>query len=315
MRRVAKRYSEEREIAPNKNKYNSKFMAVFKSEDFKITKAIKLQDFPTEIETTLKDKEKEKMLDEVQQPLSELQDVMYAHNRYGVLICLQGMDTSGKDSLIREVFKEFNPRGVVVHSFKTPNSTELEHDYLWRHYLALPEKGKFAVFNRTHYENVLVTRVHPEYILNENLPGIEKVEDITPEFWENRFEQINNFEKHITQNGTIVLKFFFYMSKEEQRKRLLRRLEEEEHHWKFSPGDLKERERWDDYMKYYEEAINKTSKPHAPWYVIPADDKEMARYMVGRIIWEEMQKYTDIKEPALDEKVKLNFAEYKKQLE
>ncbi|MFC4817252.1 MULTISPECIES: PPK2 family polyphosphate kinase [unclassified Flavobacterium] len=290
-------------------------MAVFKSEDFKITKAIKLQDFPTEIETTLKDKEKEKMLDEVQQPLSELQDVMYAHNRYGVLICLQGMDTSGKDSLIREVFKEFNPRGVVVHSFKTPNSTELEHDYLWRHYLALPEKGKFAVFNRTHYENVLVTRVHPEYILNENLPGIEKVEDITPEFWENRFEQINNFEKHITQNGTIVLKFFFYMSKEEQRKRLLRRLEEEEHHWKFSPGDLKERERWDDYMKYYEEAINKTSKPHAPWYVIPADDKEMARYMVGRIIWEEMQKYTDIKEPALDEKVKLNFAEYKKQLE
>ena len=290
-------------------------MAAFKSEDFKITKPIKLNDFPTEIETTLKDKEKEKMLDEVQQPLSELQDVMYAHNRYGVLICLQGMDTSGKDSLIREVFKEFNPRGVVVHSFKTPNSTELEHDYLWRHYLALPEKGKFAVFNRTHYENVLVTRVHPEYILNENLPGIEKIEDITPEFWENRFEQINNFEKHITQNGTIVLKFFFYMSKEEQRKRLLRRLEEAEHHWKFSPGDLKERERWDDYMKYYEEAINKTSKPNAPWYIIPADDKEMARYMVGRIIWEEMQKYTDIKEPALDEKVKLNFAEYKKQLE
>lgn len=290
-------------------------MAAFNTDDFKITKSFKLADFSTEIETNLKDKEKEKMLDEVQQPLSELQDVMYAHNRYGVLICLQGMDTSGKDSLIREVFKEFNPRGVVVHSFKTPNSTELEHDYLWRHYLALPEKGKFSVFNRTHYENVLVTRVHPEYILNENLPGIEKVEDITPSFWENRFEQINNFEKHITQNGTIVLKFFFYMSKEEQRKRLLRRLEEEEHHWKFSPGDLKERERWDDYMKYYEEAINKTSKPNAPWYIIPADDKEMARYMVGKIIWEEMQQYTDIKEPALDEKVKANFAEYKKQLE
>lgn len=289
-------------------------MTAFNSQDFKITKPFKLSDFPTEIETSLKDKEKEKMLDEVQKPLSEWQDVMYAHNRYGVLICLQGMDTSGKDSLIREVFKEFNPRGVVVHSFKTPTSTELEHDYLWRHYLALPEKGKFAVFNRTHYENVLVTRVHPEYILNENLPGIEKVEDITPEFWENRFEQINNFEKHITQNGTIVLKFFFYMSKEEQRKRLLRRLEEEEHHWKFSPGDLKERERWDDYMKYYEEAINKTSTPNAPWYIIPSDDKEMARYMVGKIIWEEMQKYTDVNEPPLDEKVKVNFAEYKKQL-
>ncbi|GAA4775613.1 MULTISPECIES: PPK2 family polyphosphate kinase [Flavobacterium] len=290
-------------------------MTAFNSQDFKITKPFKLSDFPTEIETSLKDKEKEKMLDEVQKPLSEWQDVMYAHNRYGVLICLQGMDTSGKDSLIREVFKEFNPRGVVVHSFKTPNSTELEHDYLWRHYLALPEKGKFSVFNRTHYENVLVTRVHPEYILNENLPGIEKVEDIKPEFWENRFEQINNFEKHITQNGTIVLKFFFYMSKEEQRKRLFRRLEEEEHHWKFSPGDLKERERWDDYMKYYEEAINKTSKPNAPWYIIPSDDKEMARYMVGRIIWEEMQKYTDVKEPPLDEKIKANFAEYKKQLD
>lgn len=290
-------------------------MAVFNPDDFKITGPFKILNFPTELKVTIDDDEKEDKLDKVQQKLSEWQDIMYAHNRYGVLICLQGMDTSGKDSLIREVFKEFNPRGVVVHSFKTPNSTELEHDYLWRHYLALPEKGKFAVFNRTHYENVLVTRVHPEYILNENLPGIEKVEDITPQFWENRFEQINNFEKHITQNGTIVLKFYFHMSKEEQRKRLLRRLEEEEHHWKFSPGDLKERERWDDYMKFYEEAINKTSKPHAPWFVIPADDKEMARYMVGKIIWEEMQKYADVKEPELDEKVKANFAEYRKQLE
>ena len=289
-------------------------MALFNPDNFKITVPFQINDFPTVLQTYIDDEEKEEKLDKVQEKLSELQDIMYAHNRYGVLICLQGMDTSGKDSLIREVFKEFNPRGVVVHSFKTPNSTELEHDYLWRHYLALPEKGKFAVFNRTHYENVLVTRVHPEYILNENLPGIEKVEDITPEFWENRFEQINNFEKHITQNGTIVLKFYFHMSKEEQRKRLLRRLEEEEHHWKFSPGDLKERERWDDYMKYYEEAINKTSKPHAPWYVIPSDDKEMARYMVAKIIWEEMQQYTDIKEPELDAKVKADFETYRQQL-
>lgn len=289
-------------------------MALFNPDNFKITVPFQINDFPTVLQTHIDDEEIEERLDKVQEKLSELQDVMYAHNRYGVLICLQGMDTSGKDSLIREVFKEFNPRGVVVHSFKTPNATELEHDYLWRHYLALPEKGKFAVFNRTHYENVLVTRVHPEYILNENLPGIEKVEDIIPEFWENRFEQINNFEKHIAQNGTIVLKFYFHMSKEEQRKRLLRRLEEEEHHWKFSPGDLKERERWDDYMKYYEEAINKTSKPHAPWYVIPSDDKEMARYMVAKIIWEEMQKYTDIKEPELDEKVKTDFETYRQHL-
>lgn len=283
-------------------------------DDFKVTKKIDLSKTPTNLFNEASEEDKEEKLDKVQAKLSELQDVLYAHNRYGVLICLQGMDTSGKDSLIREVFKEFNPRGVVVHSFKTPNSTELEHDYLWRHYLALPEKGKFAVFNRTHYENVLVTRVHPEYILGENLPGIESVDAITPQFWEDRFEQINNFEKHIKQNGTIVLKFYFHMSKEEQRKRLLRRLEEEEHHWKFSPGDLKERERWDDYMRCYEEAINKTSTEYAPWYIIPSDDKEMARYIVAKIIWEEMQKYTDIKEPELDDKVKANFAIYKKQL-
>ena len=240
---------------------------------------------------------------------------MYAHNRYGVLICLQGIDTSGKDSLIREVFKDFNSRGVVVHSFKTPNSKELEHDYLWRHYLALPEKGKFAVFNRTHYENVLVTRVHPEYILNENLPGLEDFLLITDAFWEKRMEQIRNFEKHITENGTIVLKFFLHMSKEEQRKRLLRRLEEKKHNWKFSVGDLKERERWDDYMQYYEEAINNTSTDYAPWYVIPADDKEMCRYIVGKIIWKEIQKYTDIQIPEMDVKIQENRALYKAILE
>lgn len=283
-------------------------------DDFKVTGKIDLSAIPTNLFNKASDDDKEEKLDKVQEKLSALQDVMYAHNRYGVLICLQGMDTSGKDSLIREVFKEFNPRGVEVYSFKTPNSTELEHDYLWRHYLALPEKGKFAVFNRTHYENVLVTRVHPEYILSENLPGIEKVEDITPQFWENRMEQINNFEKHITQNGTIVMKFYFHMSKEEQRQRLLRRLEEEEHHWKFSPGDLKEREHWDEYMQYYQEAINKTATENAPWYIIPSDDKDMARYIVAKIIWEEMQKHTDIKEPELDDKVKANFQMYKDML-
>lgn len=282
--------------------------------DFKVTDKIKLSRIPTLLNIEANDDEKEEKLDKVQAKLSDLQDVMYSHNKYGVLICLQGMDTSGKDSLIREVFKEFNPRGVVVHSFKTPNSTELEHDYLWRHYIALPEKGKFAIFNRTHYENVLVTRVHPEYILGENLPGIDSVDDITPKFWKNRIEQINNFEKHITQNGTIVMKFYMHLSKEEQRERLLRRLEEEKHHWKFSPGDLKEREHWKEYMQYYEEAINKTSTDYAPWYVIPADDKEMARYIVAKIIWEEMQKYTDIKEPELDDKIKANIEMYKKEL-
>ncbi len=282
--------------------------------DFRVLDKIKLSKTPTELSINADDDDKEEELLKIQQKLSKRQDVMYAHNRYSVLICLQGMDTSGKDSLIREVFKEFNSRGVVVHSFKTPNSTELEHDYLWRHYLALPEKGKFTVFNRTYYENVLVTRVHPEYILSERLPGIEKVEDITPKFWENRMKQINKFEKHITQNGTIVLKFFLHLSKEEQRKRLLNRLESGEDNWKFSVGDLKERECWDDYMKYYEEAINNTSTEYAPWFVIPADDKEMARVIVAKIIWEEMQKLTDIKEPELDPEVKANIDLYKDQL-
>jgi PPK2 family polyphosphate:nucleotide phosphotransferase len=283
-------------------------------DDFKVTSKINLAQLPTELPTDANEDDLVAELLKVQKKLSKVQDAMYAHNRYGVLICLQGMDTSGKDSLIREVFKEFNPRGVVVHSFKTPNSTELEHDYLWRHYLVLPEKGKFAVFNRTYYENVLVTRVHPEYILGENLPGIEKVDDITPQFWKNRMEQINNFEKHITQNGTIVLKFYFHMSKEEQRKRLLHRLENPEDNWKFSTGDLKEREHWDEYMQYYEEAINATATENAPWYIVPADDKPMMRYIVGKIIWETMQKLTDIKEPELDPKVKVNIAEYKKML-
>ncbi len=283
-------------------------------KDFKVTDKIKLSKISTLLKVKADDDEKEEKLDKVQAKLSDLQDVMYAHNKYGVLICLQGMDTSGKDSLIREVFKEFNPRGVVVHSFKTPNSAELEHDYLWRHYIALPEKGKFAIFNRTHYENVLVTRVHPEFILAENLPGINSVDDIKPKFWKRRIEQINNFESHIAENGTIVMKFYLHLSKEEQRQRLLRRLEEGKHNWKFSPGDLKEREHWDEYQEYYEEAINKTSTEHAPWYVVPADDKEMARYIVAKIIWEEMKQYTDIKEPELDDKIKANFEEYKEQL-
>lgn len=245
--------------------------------------------------------------------LSKLQEKMYANNRYSVLVCLQGMDTSGKDSLIREVFKRFNPRGVNVYSFKTPTSKELEHDYLWRHYIALPERGKFSVFNRSHYENVLISRVHPEYVLNENLPHINDVGDIDGKLWEQRFEQINNFEKHISQNGIIVLKFFLNISKEEQKQRLLRRLEKPKHNWKFSPSDLEERERWDDYQEFYTEAISKTSQPHAPWYIIPADDKATARYLVAKTILEELKKY-DIKDPEVDEEVLENISKYKRLL-
>lgn len=284
-------------------------------ENLKVINPIDLKTTPTFLDLETSEKKKSKKLNEYREELSEHQDTMYAHNKYSVLICLQGMDTAGKDSLIREVFKEFNPRGVVVHSFKTPSKKELEHDFIWRHYVALPERGKYAVFNRTHYENVLVTRVHPEYILNENIPGIESVDDITPAFWEKRFDQINNFESHISQNGVIVLKFFLHLGKEEQRQRLLRRLNKEKHNWKFSPGDLKEREHWDEYQDYYQDAINRTSKPHAPWYVIPSDNKETARVLVAKVILEEMKRYKDIVEPKLDKSIADNIALYKKELE
>lgn len=283
-------------------------------EDFKVIQTISLKEIPTAIDLEASEKKKAKELNKLREKLSEHQDMMYAHNKYAVLICLQGMDTAGKDSLIREVFKEFNPRGVVVHSFKTPSTLELQHDYLWRHTVALPQRGKYGVFNRTHYENVLVTRVHPEYILGENIPGINSVDDISESFWEKRFEQINNFEKQITENGTIILKFFLHLGKEEQRLRLLRRLNKEKHNWKFSPGDLKERERWDDYQKCYEEAINKTSRPHAPWYIIPSDNKEAARVLVAKAILSEMHKLSDIREPELDEKVREHIEAYKEAL-
>lgn len=290
-------------------------MKKIKPEDFRVSESISLQKLPTHLALSPDEDEIKDELKKVRKKLSKLQDKMYAHDRYSVLVCLQGMDTSGKDSLIREVFKEFNPRGVVVHSFKTPTSTELEHDYLWRHYIALPERGKITVFNRTHYENVLVTRVHPEYVLNENIPGIEKVEDITPEFWENRFESIQSFEKHIASNGIIVLKFYLHLSKEEQRLRLLRRLEQADDNWKFSTGDLKERALWEEYVKYYEEAINKTSTEKAPWFVVPADDKPSARYIVAKILLEVLEQYSDMAYPELDQKVQDNIHEYQRALE
>ncbi len=281
------------------------------SSDFIVTNPVKLNEIPTVLETGKSKKEKKKALKAVGKKLAKLQNTLYAHNRYGVLVCLQGMDTSGKDSLIREVFSKFNPRGVVVHSFKSPSKKELQHDYLWRHYLALPEKGKYAIFNRSHYENVLVTRVNPQYLLFENMPEIEKVEDIPADFWDRRFNQIGNFEEHITQNGIIVFKFFLHLSKEEQRLRLLRRLEKEDKNWKFSPGDLTERELWGKYQNYYEEAINKTSFPYAPWHIIPADDKLTARYLVAKIIYEKMVQYTNIKEPLPDANLLENIDKYK----
>lgn len=281
---------------------------------FRVTSKINLKEQTTIYDLEGDEDEIKKELRKLRKKLGKLQDTMYAHGKYAVLVCLQGMDTSGKDSLIREVFKDFNARGVVVHSFKVPTSLELKHDYLWRHYIVLPERGKFGIFNRTHYENVLVTRVHPGYILGENIPGINSVEDINESFWNDRFEQIKNFEEHIAQNGTIIFKFFLNLSKEEQKNRLLRRLDLPHKNWKFSPGDLKERKLWHKYQDCYEDAINRTSLDHAPWYTIPADDKATARYLVAKTLYDNLKTYTDIREPELDDDVKTNIELYKEQL-
>lgn len=289
-------------------------MKTIKLNQFKIDHIISLKEKDTKFDLQLDKKEIEDELKRVRKKLGKFQDTIYAHGKYAVLICIQGMDTAGKDSLIREVFKDFNSRGVVVHSFKVPTPNELNHDYLWRHYIALPERGKFGIFNRTHYENVLVTRVHPQYILGENIPSVTNIDDVNEAFWENRFEQIRNFESHITQNGTVIFKFFLHLSKDEQKNRLLRRLEKKEKNWKFSPGDLKERKLWDTYQGYYEDAINRTSTDHAPWYIIPADDKPTARLIVASILYKKLTSFEDIVEPELDPEIQQHIEAYKQQL-
>jgi len=289
-------------------------MKTISPEDFKVTSQIILKERKSIYNLEVHESIVKKKLKDVRKELGKLQDTMYAHNKYSVLVCLQGMDTSGKDSLIREVFKDFNVRGIEVHSFKVPTELELGHDYIWRHYIALPQRGRFGIFNRTHYENVLVTRVHPRYILGENIPTVTSIEDIDGAFWDNRFEQINNFEKHIADNGTIIFKFFLNLSKEEQKFRLLRRLNKKEKNWKFSSGDLKERKLWDKYQECYEDAINRTSNPHAPWYTIPADDKATARYLVAKIMYDTLSEYADIQEPELDDESKSYIEIYKQQL-
>lgn len=276
---------------------------------YKFSKRRKLNKFSTK---EIVDNAKKK-LKKARKKISDLQDTMYAEGKYSVLLCLQGMDTAGKDSLIREVFKDVNARGVVVHSFKVPTDLELKHDFLWRHYIALPAKGKIGVFNRTHYENVLVTRVHPEYVFAENIPTVNSLDDLNDEFYHGRMERINQFEKHISENGTIILKFFLNVSKEEQKNRLLRRLNIQEKNWKFSAGDLEERKLWDKYQECYEDMLERTSTNYAPWYIIPADDKPTARYIVAKTIEEELEKY-NFKEPTLPKKVLDQIDEFKKEL-
>jgi len=252
---------------------------------------VSLKDFATDQKHKNYTKEQgEKYLQDSLEQLSNLQDKLYASNKYSCLIILQAMDAAGKDSTIKHITNGLNATGVKVSNFKVPSSEELAHDYFWRHYKVLPERGQIGIFNRSHYENVLVTRVHPEFLLKEKLPGINTVQDANKKFWKQRFEQINNFEENITANGTVMLKFFLHVSKDEQKKRFLERIDNPKKNWKFSVADLKERERWDDYQKAYEDALSHTSTKHAPWYVIPADDKWFMQLAVGSIINAEFEK-------------------------
>ena len=275
-----------------KNPKRSAFVRYLETLRVKEGKKISLEkDFHSDYDHKMVTKaEGEKILEEGMNNLAIMQDKLYAHDQYSVLIVLQAMDAAGKDGIIKHVISGLNPTGVKVSSFKTPTKEELDHDYLWRHAKALPARGEIGIFNRSHYENVLVTRVHPEYILNENLPDIDTLKDIDKDFWHSRYKQINRFEKNLAENGTIILKIFLHVSKDEQKKRFLERIDNTDKNWKFSIADAQERKHWDAYMKAYEEMLSATSTDYAPWYVLPADDKWFTRLCLGAIIYFEFEK-------------------------
>ncbi|NND94223.1 MAG: polyphosphate kinase 2 family protein [Flavobacteriales bacterium] len=236
--------------------------------------------------------ESKKILKENIEVLDELQQKLYGEAKKSLLVVFQAMDAAGKDSTIRAVFSGMNPQGFLVSSFKVPGRLALAHDYLWRVNKRLPMRGKIGVFNRSHYEEVLVCKVHPQYLLYQDLPDVNAIEDADDIFWQKRYEQINNFEKHLSENGYTIIKFFLNVSRKEQKKRFIDRMNKPHKHWKFSLKDLEERQLWDKYMDAYSSAIRETSKSHAPWYSIPADDKDYMRAAVSEIVkrtMEEMQ--------------------------
>ena len=277
-------------------------------------KKIRVSDFDPSYKGILNGKDEGvKLLEENVNELIGLQDKLYAHNRYAVLLIFQAMDAAGKDGTIKHVMSGLNPQGCEVYSFKTPSATELDHDYIWRTYKCLPERGRFGIFNRSYYEEVLVVKVHPEYLLAQNLPGIKTVDAVDNDFWENRYRQINDLEKHLTENGTIILKFFLNVSKEEQKKRFLERIEDPAKNWKFSSGDVKERAHWEDYMDAYSDMLTATSTEHAPWFVIPADRKWYMRYAVSNIIINRL-KELKVEYPVLPEDEKARLKDARKML-
>lgn len=244
----------------------------------------------------------------------DLQEKLYADNRYAVLLIFQAMDAAGKDGTIKHVMSGLNPQGTQVYSFKTPSDIELDHDYFWRTYRFLPQRGNFGIFNRSYYEEVLIVRVHPNFLLKQRLPGIKQLTDIDSDFWNRRFRQINAIEKHLNENGVVVIKFFLNVSKGEQKKRFLKRIDDTSRNWKFSPTDIAERQHWDTYMQAYEDLLSHTSTENAPWYVIPADHKWFMRYAVSNIIVNRL-KELDLSFPTLPDADLQRLAEARKMLE
>ncbi len=276
---------------------------------------INLRDYDTDDTGKLEDKDEGKDLQKDNlKKLKDLQEKLYAFNRYAVLLIFQAMDAAGKDSTIEHVMSGVNPQGCQVFSFKQPSANELEHDFLWRTYKSMPQRGRIGIFNRSYYEEVLVTRVHPEYILGQRIPGIQRVQDVDEIFWQNRYRSINDMERHLHHNGTVILKFFLNVSKEEQKQRFLKRINRPDKNWKFTMSDVEERKHWDDYQQAFEQAINHTSTEHAPWHIIPADHKWFMRAAVSEIIVDKLQSL-DLRFPQVTEQQQENLRQAKELFE
>ncbi len=243
-----------------------------------------LKDFDTDYSAEYKKEDASTVLEELIKKTAAMQDELYAAKRYSLLIIFQAMDAAGKDSAIAHTMSGLNPQGCQVFSFKQPSAEEYEHDFLWRHYKALPESGRIGIHNRSHYENVLITKVHPELLMKENLPVVDSLKKSNKDFWDHRYHSIREFEKHLHRNGTVIIKFFLHVSREEQKQRFLKRIDDPKKNWKFSAADVAERQYWDDYMKAYEKAIKETATDENPWYIIPADKKWFTRIAISEII-------------------------------
>ena len=283
------------------------------SKNFRVPpgKKVDLRAWPTIVKPFCKSKKRyQELLERHVEELSSLQQLHYASNRYALLLVFQGIDAAGKDGAIRHVMSGINPQGCDVFSFKQPSAEELEHDFLWRATYRLPERGRIAIFNRSYYEEVLVVRVHPEFLRNEGLS--EELRD-EKTIWKERYRSIVDLEEHLHRNGTRIIKFFLHLSKDEQRKRFLERIDEPDKNWKFSIADIHERKYWERYREAFEDCLNATSTHHAPWYVVPADDKENARLIVSRIVLDVL-KGLKMAYPKTTEKRRLELQSIRKQL-